>query len=353
MPSAAEIADVLEPALEEMAGQAFDGVKSIEDVLPEIGEIATRTSILLAALSSPSLLAETIAALDAATVAISVTFFCVVLLAAFALILMVWLVWKWFHNGIYHIPIIGHAMYRTLENLGNLLYNVQRATGRLLGAEMAKLLHAIATLVQWGNAQNLKGAGRAIDKEILRFVEPVHHEVDHLWSWVSQINNWVNEIAHDIGGLSAGPAQNSIPTKDQIAAIQKALAVTNARVEQNQDDVAMLVHRVEQVEDDLGALANHLTGVRAINVNLPDIQNEVAKMLAELKAFEMGIQPRVAANTSTLGELAPLAVLALAGPRGIGNLRRLQDNPCQCPQLPNVGGILAEALAAYEFVTNG
>jgi hypothetical protein len=198
--------------------------------------------------------------------------------------------------------------------------------------------------------------GSSLDARIKQFVEPVHREADTLWAWLQYETERINHLAHQAGlpetPVKAPTGGNVIPLNEQVHSLQ-------ARVEAIEDTQNALAGRirafqaqVEALQDQFEALSTRIHGVRAVNVGFQDIENQIAALQRQLTHLEGQVQPQITANTQNIASVAPLAVLAVAGARGIDNLRRLEDNPCQCPKL-NLPDYLAEALAAYEFVTNG
>lgn len=118
-------------------------------------------------------------------------------------------------------------------------------------------------------------------------------------------------------------------------------------------DVVTLDKAVQTVQSELTPLEQNLNAVRAVQFGVQDVLSTVENMTKLLQDEMTAIMPEVQANTDELLLLHPLHQLLYLGQPGLNKLKRLEENPCQCPSFGGISSPLLEALAIEVGIANG
>lgn len=208
------------------------------------------------------------------------------------------------------------------------------------------VMHGFASAVNWAIQQPGNVAGTVSDALIYAQVRPVKAEVDHLWLWVNDINTWVGDIAHHVGVTPSAIMATPGNVLGQVAQLQRDVSNLGDYAKQIEGQVSTLSTEVGH----LSAMVEHLlsvTGaVRAVNVGWQDMAHELTNVQAEVQRLVSVTYPAITDLEGKVRTLYPLGVLLAAGAVGLENLRKLEDNPCQCPQLGGIGGVWSTIMAA-------
>lgn len=111
--------------------------------------------------------------------------------------------------------------------------------------------------------------------------------------------------------------------------------------------------RIGAVEHAFNNLSNELHGVRSVLAGWQDVEREIERSISTLTHEYNTVRNEQHNHTRQIAQLSPLALLLQPGIRGLRNLRKLEDNPCQCPRFMNIPNELGTALALLEWVENG
>lgn len=158
--------------------------------------------------------------------------------------------------------------------------------------------------------------------------------------------------------------QTVAPTTANVGTIPATLT---ERVRRLEELVVPMAHDVNVLHADYNTLAHNesvlnahvnrlLTNLNAVRATQVNVQDDLVNVDEKLKAVEheLGlITPMVDASARQLHLMHPLEQLLYLGQVGINNLKRLEDNPCQCARYRDVPSDQSEELAVYEFLTNG
>lgn len=132
----------------------------------------------------------------------------------------------------------------------------------------------------------------------------------------------------------------------QMHAVQTSIGDLYGRTDRLTNTVTSLEHQFQ-------SLTGEIHAVRAVSAGWQDIEQQLATLgtlttqLADETAAQMGT------ITAHQTQMLPLALLLEPGIKGLRNLRKLEDNICQCPKFANIPNELGTALAVLEFVENG
>jgi uncharacterized protein YoxC len=267
---------------------------------------------------------------------------CVVVFFDFAL--------RYLRQGLSNVPMVGGGLGYLTDFLLSVFDPITEFVISQLSDSLHFMLAGFVTAVQWavlqGNKQPLDNLGALIQSHIY----PVKHEVDHLWGWVNDINTWVNTLSHEVHGTQSAPKEGTVPLWDQIHAIQHDIAATNAQVENIHKQIADLYGSVHQLDDLFRNLNSHVHGVRAVDVGWQDVEQQIGNLQDEILTLTSGHTVQIGHNSAMLSALAPLGLLLAPGAAGLENLRKLEDDICQCPRLPGVQNELGLAMAVLHHL---
>lgn len=187
---------------------------------------------------------------------------------------------------------------------------------------------------------------------------------------INQIYQMNQELAViPLGFTASGPGAfpGTVAPTPAITPSQAQFTVLTQRVSHLLNTLPAMVHDINviqanqvQFSTDLNNLKNEIHGleanlgsVRAIQFGVQDALNELTSTAQQLTYDYGQLAPEVQAHTNQLHSMHPLEQLLYLGQPGINNLKKLEENPCQCPAYPGLSGDMAGALALYEFITNG
>lgn len=117
--------------------------------------------------------------------------------------------------------------------------------------------------------------------------------------------------------------------------------------------VGQLVASQQHQDQEIATLRSIVGGVRAVTVGAQDVITILDHLRTTIEAIQAQQGAELAHHTAELAQLAPLLSLLYLGERGLDNLRKLEQNPCQCPRLPGFNPLELDAFGVYEFLTNG
>lgn len=184
-------------------------------------------------------------------------------------------------------------------------------------------------------------------------IQHLNSRIDNTNARIDAINARLGKLEHSTVGLPAANPVNIKPlqetVKEQGWAIQKLFDNQTNLYGNDQT----LLHNQRVLRADLVKLQGQLGGVRTVQTGWIDI-------VEQIQDLESKLDSRVAANTADIGtlnhrvtNLSPLTLLLQPGLRGLQNLRKLEDKPCQCPQMRFLRPQNIEALAIELAIANG
>lgn len=184
----------------------------------------------------------------------------------------------------------------------------------------------------------------------------VNHPADlsHVEDQIHYLTNQYESLWNYIHNHPAGPLPQGLVTlPEQIYKLQQDVQVLYHNQQSLHTDVVTALHMIHQVNTSVETLGSELTSVRSVQVGWQDFVDQANKSFDELRTVENHLAQRIDNNTRSIGELAPLSLLLEPGIRGLRNLRKLEDKPCQCPQPKFMSPRQIEALAMLEYIENG
>jgi hypothetical protein len=152
------------------------------------------------------------------------------------------------------------------------------------------------------------------------------------------------------GAVPVAPP-STFPT--QIHQMQAELQNLNQRVTALEGTASGHTTTLTQLGTDLLAIQAELHGIRASTSTLPEIETGIQVQIAAVNSQLVALQAESLVQTAAIHDLSPLMLLVLAGAAGLENLRKLEDNICQCPHFPGIPNELGAALAGWLLVKSG
>lgn len=134
--------------------------------------------------------------------------------------------------------------------------------------------------------------------------------------------------------------------ESQMSAVTAALNAIDARLDHVSSTNSSQQHQIDR-------LSQGLHDIRAVSVGWQDIAQELERLGTRLTTEYNNTQQQVRSVDRRYRPLLALGLLTQPGLAGIKNLRKLEDNMCQCPKLPGIGNEMGTALAVLEFIENG
>ena len=199
---------------------------------------------------------------------------------------------------------------------------------------LSNVLNGVVSLVHWAIRQPSNAVQDVSAAIVAAGVAPVKAEVDHLWAWVNHISNAVVTLQHELAAFPVTTAIGRVTIADQLHTAQNDIGRLWGAVSGIHTTLDQEAARINGLESNLDTLVRHVTGVRALNVGFQDIVSEISQLENAVKGLASDTLPRIDLNAQNIARLIPLAILADAGVEGIRNLRRLEDDICQCPRFP-------------------
>ena len=114
-----------------------------------------------------------------------------------------------------------------------------------------------------------------------------------------------------------------------------------------------LTNIATQIQTEFRSLTGEIHAVRAVSAGWQDIQQELENLGSLTTQFIDETSAELGKVVSVQTQMLPLTLLLEPGIKGLRNLRKLEDNICQCPKFANIPNELGTALAVLEFVENG
>lgn len=212
------------------------------------------------------------------------------------------------------------------------------------------MMHGFAMAVQWA-LQRTRGIYPAvIDSTIENYTRPIVSDLAHLHVDFNHLWSWVNQLSHVVGHDAVSVANPGGAVVDQVHELQRQVAHVMDLQVQTSGQLAVLNGTLAAIEADFSLLSAHVVGVRAVNVGFQDLVTEVQTLQTEVHSLQTHTIATVDTHTGQINTLFPLGILLDAGAVGLRNLRKLEDNPCQCPRLPGVQNEIALAMSVLHHL---
>lgn len=198
-------------------------------------------------------------------------------------------------------------------------------------------------------------------------ITTLQHEVQRLNYEVKQLNN---EFNPSLGTVVVGTPGTNVPAPLPASTPQISPAAFNTlqgRVAHILIVLPTIVHDINVINanqaefahdlnitiGELNSLYTALNGVRATQWGVQDYLKNLDDSVKKLDYDYGQLAPKVENNVQQLHLLHPLEQLLYLGQPGLNNLKRLEDDPCQCPSYSPFPSDQSEALAVLEYLTNG
>jgi hypothetical protein len=108
-----------------------------------------------------------------------------------------------------------------------------------------------------------------------------------------------------------------------------------------------------QLQTQFHNLTGEIHAVRAVSTSWQDVELQVENLGSLTTQFIDEVSVELGHVVNVQKQMEPLSLLLEPGIPGLRNLRKLEDNICQCPKFANIPNELGTALAVLEFVENG
>jgi uncharacterized protein YoxC len=108
-----------------------------------------------------------------------------------------------------------------------------------------------------------------------------------------------------------------------------------------------------QLQSEFKSLTGEIHAVRAVSASWQDIEQQLENLGSLTTQFIDETAAELGHVTAVQTQMLPLTLLLEPGISGLRNLRKLEDNICQCPKFANIPNELGTALAVLEWVENG
>lgn len=278
--------------------------------------------------------------------------------AVIVLLLILALMLGWLEDGLAQLippstPWIGSRWAALVHFMFSPVDQFRRAVARLLAQVMSVALVAFRDLVHWALFLAIPQPGTPLDTVINQWVEPVHHEVDTLWSWVQQIAGEVTNLRQQSSGVGTGsPGGGGVPG-GRLDQLEQRVATIETTLTHVSQQLAQVVAQNAVEDREIATLRSIVYGVRAASVGAQDVFTQLDRLRTTIESVQAQQGTLLSHHTAQLTQLEPLLTLLYLGRRGLDNLRKLENNPCQCPRLPGFNPLELDAFGVYEFLTNG
>lgn len=254
------------------------------------------------------------------------------------------------HNALASIPFTGGKLAVPIDIA---FYWVTPGMGFLadtLNQEASKALPSFVHLVGWCLQNIERHMPSPFNAVIESYVHPVKAEVDHLWSWVHDISVWVSDLSHSVHGNALIGSDPMGAIRDQVHQLQRDVATIQHIQTVQAGDIAAINGQLATLGAEQATLTEHTVGVRAASIGAADLLTVVSNLQASVHELQTVVLPTVTTHTGQINTLYPLGILLDAGALGLQNLRKLEDDPCQCPRLPGVINELGLAMSALHHL---
>lgn len=185
-------------------------------------------------------------------------------------------------------------------------------------------------------------------------IKRLNEEINATDAKVDAVNQRLNNLdsyVHNQPNPTYVPNQSTLP--EQLHILQGQIHVLYQNQSTMYADLQKVVADLTSLYQDVQTLSKGLIGTRAIEAGFTDFETRVDDAIKQLHDFESRIGPQVGQNTRSINELEPLSLLLQPGMRGLQNLRKLEDDPCQCPKFKGIGNDTGTELAIELMVAHG
>lgn len=198
-------------------------------------------------------------------------------------------------------------------------------------------------------------------------ITALQHEVQRLNSEFNKLNT---EFNPSLGTVMVSPPATNVPGPVPATVPQISPAAFNTlqgRVNHILTVLPTIVHDINTIEanqkefsydlniaiGEINSLYSALNGVRVTQWGVQDYLKNLDDSIKKLDYDYGQLAPKVENNTQHIHLLNPLGQLLYLGQPGLNNLKRLEDNPCQCESWPQQSVPDSQMLAAWEFLSHG
>ena len=140
---------------------------------------------------------------------------------------------------------------------------------------------------------------------------------------------------------------------DQIHYVEHKIVAHQTSITDLYSRTDRLTNIATQIQTEFRSLTGEIHAVRAVSAGWQDIQQELENLGSLTTQFIDETSAELGKVVSVQTQMLPLTLLLEPGIKGLRNLRKLEDNICQCPKFANIPNELGTALAVLEFVENG
>ncbi len=258
--------------------------------------------------------------------------------------------------------------FRWLDNFENAIINlILNTVGRLITAALTLFTFMLGiTLPRVQAPQSTpvpNHTGYASEDEIQR----LQAQINTLNKAVGTLEFTLDPVATPFNPPASAPGSTTNTTQvtqvikvgvpqtvwDQIHHLEGQMTAVHTSIADLYGRTDRLTNTATSLEKQFAQLSSEIHAVRAVSASWQDIEQQLENLgtlttqLADETAAELG------KVTAVQTQMLPLTLLLEPGIKGLRNLRKLEDNICQCPKFANIPNELGTALAVLEFVENG
>lgn len=340
--------------VDEFIGQELSGVVSLDEV-PAILEAIGQRVIVNAALAETA--TDIVGASEVAGVVAAIVGSIGVLpiiLILLGLVILAGFLDNILSTTVARIPWVGgalasfiHLSFDPIRNLENWIGN---KAGDIVNHLWTDLTHSI------GYFAGQHAISNPVSSQVpsAAQVKVLQNEINTTNSHVAALNTSYEQLYRYVHNqpTSALP-QGVLTLPEQLYKVEQDVQTLYSNQTNFYQELQSITHNLTSLRDDVQQLEKSVVGVRTVEVGFQDIVQHINDVLDQSRKLENDLDNRVDHNTRSIAELQPLNLLLEPGIAGLRNLRKLEDNICQCPKLSGIGNELGTALALLEFAENG
>lgn len=241
---------------------------------------------------------------------------------------------------------IVHGMFRPVDLLKNSMLSAFNALMQDIWGDLftvgAAVVEVTLPRTSHGKGLNLKADGATLQREVSGLQRQINHLQDE-----------VTNLSRSVHGANTQPVVNLRPLVDVLHGIQNDVNTLYHNQTVLQGELARALGNIPQVQHELDQLRQRTASIHAVEVTITDLINNLERTQRDMSHTMARQGTAIQVNNAQLRRLSPLELLLQPGMRGLRNLRKLEDNPCQCK---GVGGLplsVGDPLALLEFIENG
>lgn len=238
------------------------------------------------------------------------------------------------------------ARFRFIDNLENRVLQYMEKL-------VAHMLHSFARCVLWVLGVNgILHSGTVVQPRANPKNTATEGEVQYLQREINKLQSQVGYLTTHLGTAATTTVPSStIP--QQVHYLEHQVDLIRSDLHAFSTGLNYALQTMTQLENRVSTLSQSYTGIRHEVLGLQDMGAELDNVQRTLTSFQNATSRSLDTLTSHMTHVWPLTLLLQPGISGLRNLRKLEDNICQCPKFGGIPNELGTALAVMEYVENG